>query len=342
MNQIQEYVEHQIELQNNQNYLESIQQSPIIKDISKILESKLNFINLESQQIIKQHIIDTYTFLQNERNIKITQQQESFDLLNSMQEGMVNNLLLLIKEKQLFMNGQKISETQKIKNNKLFKNYIKNSLENIFSQFPIFDILPKSQINILNDIQLLKGSFNEGDQRISIFKNKQNYYEVGINQRYQGKFKDKFANCISNIDLQKDKKYIFRLQLKSYLANYYYLGLMQNKNLHTQEGYQDNLYIEFQTQNNKFVLSNFSCLNKYLKGGDMQITVEDQIELRIWLNGEIFQMVDYPQQNFKVGLKDENLKYLKTMDNLKLFVQLCDSNRTYVITDALIVEEFDD
>ncbi|KAL4481817.1 hypothetical protein ABPG74_007906 [Tetrahymena malaccensis] len=343
INQIKEYVEHQIELKNNQNYLQSIQQSPIIQDISKILESKLNFVNIESQQIIKQHFVDTYTFLQSERNIEITQQQESFNLLNSMQEEMVKNLLLLIKEKQLFTNGQKISETQKMKEIKFFKKYLKNSLENIFSQFPIFDIIPINQINILNDIQLLKSSFNEGDQRISIFKNKQNYYEVGINQvQYQGHYKDSITNCISNIDLQKDKKYIFRLQLKSYLANYYYLGLMQNENLHTQEGHLDDLYAEFNTQNNKFVLSNDSCLNKYLKGGDMQITVEDQIELRIWLNGEIFQMVDYPQQNFKVGLKDENLKYLKTMDNLKLFVQLCDSNRTYVITDALIVEEFDD
>ncbi|KAL4512937.1 hypothetical protein ABPG72_017622 [Tetrahymena utriculariae] len=92
LNEINQYVKHQIEQQNNQNYLEQINNLQLF-DISKILESKLNFINMESQQIIKQHIVNTLPFLTNERNFQIIQQQESFDLLNSILEDMVKDLL---------------------------------------------------------------------------------------------------------------------------------------------------------------------------------------------------------------------------------------------------------
>ncbi|KAL4512936.1 hypothetical protein ABPG72_017621 [Tetrahymena utriculariae] len=213
----------------------------------------------------------------------------------------------------------------------------------MLSQFPIFDVIPTTQINILDDLQLLKCSFNEGNKRIYIFKNQLNQYEVGLNkEQYQGQFKQQFANCISNIDLQNDTKYIFRLKLQSYQSTYYQIGLMQNKNLHTQEGNKDYFYVEFKTENDKFLLSSCFYLKKYLKGKDNQLTTENQIEFRIWLNGGIFEVVDYPQQNFKIGLENEKLEKLKSISNLKFFLQLCDSNRKYVITDALIVEKFND
>ncbi|KAL4481814.1 hypothetical protein ABPG74_007903 [Tetrahymena malaccensis] len=229
-------------MQNNQNSLVQTQTSQIIKDITKICKSKLNFIEAENQQIIIQHFIETFPLIQNRINDQIVKEQEKFDLFDSMEGEVIEDLLLLLKEKQLIMNNQKFSETLRIKDQKQFQKYKKSDLDRVFKQFPVFDIIQKDQISILNDLEFLKGSFNDGDKRFQIKKNDLNQYEIFLDeQQYQGLQKKKhasYASCMLNMALQKDKKYIFRILLKTELQmNYFYFGLMQEKNLKVQEAY---------------------------------------------------------------------------------------------------------
>ncbi|KAL4512931.1 hypothetical protein ABPG72_017616 [Tetrahymena utriculariae] len=345
INQINEHVQHQIQLQSNSNYQTEIQQSKFIKDIQKIMENKLNFINQISQKAIINHLTETYPYLKYDGNTQIIQQLEKFDLFNQIDEQMIDDLYLLMKKKQELKNSMNISQTLKIKNSDKFKTFKKNNLDRIFSQFPIFDLIPKNEISILNDLKLVKGTFNDGDKRIQIKNNNLNQYEITINEeQYSGQKINSFANCMSNIILDKDKKYIFRVQLQSMSSNilHFQIGLMQQQNLNVQKGFEDQQFVEFECENNKLKLK-CTRFNKYLKGKDLELPIESTIiELRVWLNGKVLQISDYPQNNYIVSTQNQNLEKLQNQKNLSFFVQQCNSSQKYLIKDALIVEEFDD
>ncbi|EAR93444.2 zinc carboxypeptidase family protein (macronuclear) [Tetrahymena thermophila SB210] len=263
MNDINEYVNHQIQLQNDQNYLFQIQQSPFIQDIEKIVKSKINFLNLDSQQILSEYFKETYPFVKNNLNIQQFYQKENFQLLNSINEETINDLLLLLKEKQLIANNEKQSQTFKIKDNPLFRTYKSYELERILKEFPIFDIIQKKkdQIDILKDLQLIKSQLNDGDKRIFIQQIiDQNSIEINLNEEnYQGQ-------------------------------------------------------------------------NMVLEQGSI-------VECRIWLGGQIFQILDYPKYDCQVTLENERLAQLSIIDDFKFFL-LVNSNIQYAITDAFIVEDF--
>ncbi|EAR93443.1 hypothetical protein TTHERM_00833810 (macronuclear) [Tetrahymena thermophila SB210] len=344
MNQINEFVQHQIQLQSNSNYQREIQQSKVIKDIQKIMENKLNFINQASQKTIINHLTKTYPYLKKEENTKIIQELEKFELFNQIDEEMIDDLFSLMKKKQEIRNSMNNSQTQIISNCKELQQFKKENLDRIFRQFPIFDLIPKEGISILNELQFLKGTFNDGDQRIQIQKNNLNQYEISINELfYLGKQAQTLANCMSNMILEKDKKYIFRVQFKSKdnSPRYFQIGIMEQKNLNTQKGCQEQQFAEFQCEDKQLKLFG-TIFNNYLKGKDLQIAESTIIELRVWLNGKILQITDYPQNNYIVSIKNEQLKKLKNLENPSFFVQLFDQYKSYIITDALIVENFDD
>ncbi|KAL4481818.1 hypothetical protein ABPG74_007907 [Tetrahymena malaccensis] len=243
------------------------------------------------------------------------------------------------------------NKSQNILNSFKFKQFRKINLDRIFSQFPVFDLIPiKKEICILNDLQLVKGTFNDGDKRISIKKNDLNQYEISINQEQKKGVKNcSDANCMSNLILEKDKKYVFRIQFKSTTTNlnYFQIGLMQQKHLNVKEGYKDYQYTEFKYQNNKLTennkLNEDNKFSQYLKGKDLKLDIGSAIiELRVWLNGKILQISDYPQNNYILSQTNENLDKLKNLENLSFFLQLYDSTQIYIITEALIVDEFGD
>ncbi|KAL4508955.1 hypothetical protein ABPG73_006341 [Tetrahymena malaccensis] len=303
----------------------------------------INYLLIE--QIIQQGE-KTFPLIQNRINDQIVKEQEKFDLFDSMEGEVIEDLLLLLKEKQLIMNNQKFSETLRIKDQKQFQKYKKSDLDRVFKQFPVFDIIQKDQISILNDLEFLKGSFNDGDKRFQIKKNDLNQYEIFLDeQQYQGLQKKKhasYASCMLNMALQKDKKYIFRILLKTELQmNYFYFGLMQEKNLKVQEGHKDDFFVQFQLENNIIKYSNRQ-VDKYLKGNDMQINKGSVIELRIQLNEQIFQVLDYPKYDYIISLNNQNLEKLNTLENLKLFFQAYWPSQKYIIQEAIIVTDFDD
>ncbi|EAR93442.2 hypothetical protein TTHERM_00833800 (macronuclear) [Tetrahymena thermophila SB210] len=343
MNQINEFVQHQIQLQSNSNYQREIQQSKVIKDIQKIMENKLNFINQASQKTIINHLTETYPYLKKDENTYIIQELEKFELFNQIDEEMIDDLFSLMKKKQEIRNCMYTSQTQIIQNIQKFEFFKKENLDRIFRQFPIFDLIPLQKISILNVLQFLKGTFNDGDQRIQISKSNLNQYEISVNDElYTGEKRKTFANCMSSMILEKDTKYIFRVQFKliDISSTYFQIGIMDQKNLNSQEGYKDQKYVEFKYKNKQLKLD---CIrfNNYLKGKDLQLAESTIIELRVWLKGKILQITDYPQNNYIVSIKNEQLEKLQNLEKPSFFVQLFEQQKSYIITEALIVQNFD-
>ncbi|EAR93441.1 hypothetical protein TTHERM_00833790 (macronuclear) [Tetrahymena thermophila SB210] len=344
LNQMNEFVQHQIELQIDSNYQKEIQQSKFIKDIQKIMENKLNFINLTQQKRIINHLIETYPYLKKSLNTQVFYQFEKFDLFNKIDEDMINNLFFLLKKKQEIRNSMNTSQTYIISNYTELKQFKKQDFDLIFKQFPIFDLIPIKEISILNNLEFLKGTFNDGDQRIQILKNNLNQYEITINnEHYTGEKSQDFANCMSNVILEKDKKYLFRIQLKNIEASKrcFQIGIMEQKNLNTQEGYKDLKFVELQWENKQLKLK-CNLFNNYLKGEDTDLPESTIIELRVWLNGKVLQITDYPKNNYIVSIKNQVLENLQNLEKPSFFVQLYDQLGSYIIKEALIVKNFDD
>ncbi|KAL4508963.1 hypothetical protein ABPG73_006349 [Tetrahymena malaccensis] len=266
MNKISEYVKHVVQMQNNTNYEKFVQQSQYIKDLQKIMQNKLNFISEISKKTIMNHLIETYPYLLNRGNTQIIQQQDKFETFNQLDDQMIDDLFLLMKQKQQIQNSHNVS-----------------------------------------------------------------------NKR------DSQANCMSNMILEKDKKYIFRVQFKSICnQNYFQIGLMQKKNLNIQKGCQEQYFAQFEIENGKIKLDCKRFTN-YLKGKDLNLNNLSTIfELRVWLNGQIMQISDFPDNNYIISINNEKLQELKSVQNLSFFQQLYNQQDTYILTEALVVEEFDD
>ncbi|KAL4481821.1 hypothetical protein ABPG74_007910 [Tetrahymena malaccensis] len=344
MNEISDYVKHIVELQNNTVYQQQIQQSQYIKDFQKIMQNKLNFISEISKKTIMNHLIKTYPYLLNRGNTQIIQYQDKFETFNQLDDQMIDDLFLLMKQKQQIRNSNYVSKTNDIKNLYKFELFKRKNLDRIFNQFPIFDLIPQKGISILNNLQLVKGTLNDGDKRIQIKKNSFNQYGVTINEEnYKGYKKNQFANCMSNMILEKNKKYIFRIQFQSISnQNYFQIGLMQQKNLNVQEGDKEQFFAEFKKDNNKIYLQ-CNYFTNYLKGKDLAVNIySDIIELRVWLNGSILQISDFPNNNYVVSINNQKLQELKNLQNLSFFILLQTQNDEYLLTEALVVEEFND
>ncbi|KAL4481815.1 hypothetical protein ABPG74_007904 [Tetrahymena malaccensis] len=342
MNEISLHVKHLIQLKQNQNYMKQIEQSQFIQDLQKVIKNKLNFMSTISQKTLTEHLIKTYPYLKHDQKALVIENQEKFECFNKMDEQMIDDLYLLLQKKQLIINNPNESQSKKLKNYYKFQKFKKNDLDRVLDQFPIFDIIPISKINIKDKLELTKSSFNDGDKRIQIIKNDQNEYEIGINEEeYQGQKSKSFTNCMSNMILQKDKKYIFRIKFNLINQNsaLFQLGLMQQSNLNKQEGYRDQLFANFKYENAKIKL-NCSRFNNYLKGSDLEVPVETLIEFRVWLNGQILQIADFPNNAHIISINSLNLDRLKTLENLCFVLQPTLPQQKYILSDALIVDEF--
>ncbi|KAL4508957.1 hypothetical protein ABPG73_006343 [Tetrahymena malaccensis] len=313
-----------------------------IQDLQKVIKNKLNFMSTISQKTLTEHLIKTYPYLKHDQKALVIENQEKFECFNKMDEQMIDDLYLLLQKKQLIINNPNESQSKKLKNYYKFQKFKKNDLDRVLDQFPIFDIIPISKINIKDKLELTKSSFNDGDKRIQIIKNDQNEYEIGINEEeYQGQKSKSFTNCMSNMILQKDKKYIFRIKFNLINQNsaLFQLGLMQQSNLNKQEGYRDQLFANFKYENAKIKL-NCSRFNNYLKGSDLEVPVETLIEFRVWLNGQILQIADFPNNAHIISINSLNLDRLKTLENLCFVLQPTLPQQKYILSDALIVDEF--
>ncbi|KAL4510345.1 hypothetical protein ABPG72_008235 [Tetrahymena utriculariae] len=345
---IDEYVEHLIKLNNDKKYQQQIKSSEQVEQFQSILENNLNFINKELKQKFEDLLINLFPLIKSRDNYQIIEKKEQFQLFSNLLEDQINIIYQIIKKQQEIKLKQNFSKSE-TKNvilnlNYQFGKFKQNDLNNILEQFPIFDIVPQHQYkSLMNNLQLTKSTFQDGINRIQIYKNYLNKYEIDVYDNYKSNCELESTNLISNLVLQKQKKYVFRVQMQivEERESYFLIGLMKNKNLHTQVGVSDNLMLALQYKNNQLEFHTKSSISDYLKGNNMKLSTEDFIELRVWLGGKVLQIVDYPNYNYKIKLQEQFTQNLTDFEDLRFFLSL-NQNRRYIISDVFEVDEFSD
>ncbi|EWS74982.1 hypothetical protein TTHERM_000833619 (macronuclear) [Tetrahymena thermophila SB210] len=344
INSVNEYVEHLIKIQDDPQHLQSVKNSLQISNLLNILDNKFNFITNNYRDNLMRYLVETYPFSKNINTDQMFSEEQSFNILRSLETNYIKEFVKIVKKKQNlnenqqnFENSQTYSVQQKILESFIFE---KLELENTLKQFPIFDLLLLKGKNILNELQFQKSNLHDGNQRIEIVKNINNQFEISINEtNYQGSKKNWVTNCISQI-LKRDKKYIFRIQFQKGKDCYSQIGLMKNDNFNSQGGYEDQLSCSFRLENNKMKYYGGYGIDKLVKGDKTQLLDENSIlELRVWLEGQQLEVLNYPDYSYKVEIQDEYKQNLSQKD-LCLYFHLFVHQQKYILKEALIVEQF--
>ncbi|EAR93409.2 hypothetical protein TTHERM_00830500 (macronuclear) [Tetrahymena thermophila SB210] len=292
------------------------------------------------------YLIETYPFSKNINTDEMFSEEQSFNILRSLETNYIKEFVKIVKKKQnLNENGQNFDNSQTYRvQQKILESFIfeKPELENTLKQFPIFDLLLLlKEKSILNELQFQKSNLNDGNQRIEIVKNMNNQFEISLNEtNYQGSYKGKDTNCISQI-LERDKKYIFRIQFeKRNDPNYFMIGLMKNENFNRDYGYNDKMSYYLGLENNKMKYNGGQGIEKFVKGDRKQLLDENStLELRVWLEGKQVEVLNYPDYSYKVEIQDEYKQNLSQKD-LCLYFYLYGHQDKYILKEALIVEQF--
>ncbi|EWS74978.1 hypothetical protein TTHERM_000829473 (macronuclear) [Tetrahymena thermophila SB210] len=344
INNVNEYVEHLIKLQNDPQHLQSVKNSFQISNLLNVLDNKFNFISNNYRDNLMRYLIETYPFSKNINTDEMFSEEQSFNILRSLETNYIKEFVKIVKKKQNlnqnqqnFDNSQTYRVQQKILESFRFE---KPELENTLKQFPIFDLLLLKEKSILNELQFQKSNLYDGNQRIEIVKNMNNQFEISINQTYyQGSNKNYETNCISQI-LERDKKYIFRIQFQKGFNGYFMIGLMKNENFNKDYGHNDKMSYFFQIQNNKMNYQGNQGIDKFVKGNKTQLLDENStLELRVWLEGQQVEVLNYPDYSYKVEIQDQFKQNLSQKD-LCLYFHLCWHQDKYILKEALIVEQF--
>ncbi|KAL4505300.1 hypothetical protein ABPG72_016367 [Tetrahymena utriculariae] len=299
-------------------------------DFSKISEQRLNLI----ENYVK-HSINLASDSQYENEVK-----------NSLEIKQINQI---INSKMSFLKNELIQEFEKFLVD--VKPFLKQiNFTNSITDQNKFDLFRNLQDENLNDLfqmakkglfyfsqQLFVTEFANSQNNCRVKKNKNADYEIEkLNQ-------NSYVNCISSINLQKDLKYVFRIQVESINeGNEFMIGLMRNSNADSKNGYEENLSCFLKNINQSIMKDNgYSCgIYKDLKGNEFKISRNKMIEMRVYLKEQILEVVDYPNYEFKLGLEDQYKQKLTQYDDLRFYVGLFNQGIKIVLKDAEIVNEF--
>ncbi|EAR93417.2 hypothetical protein TTHERM_00831570 (macronuclear) [Tetrahymena thermophila SB210] len=344
INSVNEYVEHLIQIQDDPQHLQSVKNSFQISNLLNVFDNKFNFISNNYRDNMMRYLIETYPFSKNINTDQMFSEEQSFNILRSLESNYIKEFVKIVKKKQIlnenqqnFDNSQTYIVQQKILESFRFK---KPEFENTLKQFPIFDLLLLKGKNILNELQFQKSSFYDGNQRIEIVKNMNNQFEISTNEaRYQGRYKNCYSNCISQI-LERDKKYIFRIQFQKGDQGYFKIGLMKNENFNKNLGHYDQMSYYFRFENNKMKYSGGDGIDKFVKGDKTQLLDENStLELRVWLERQQVEVLNYPDYSYQVEIQDQYKQNLSQKD-LCLYFNLYNHQQKYILKEALIVDQF--
>ncbi|EAS03315.2 hypothetical protein TTHERM_01452020 (macronuclear) [Tetrahymena thermophila SB210] len=319
---INEYVDNLIKLETDQSYQQQIQQSENLTRIINILNNKLNFINENFKKQFVNYLVETQVF----------QKQINFSQLHSDIQKL--ECLKKLNSDQIIVICEIIQKQQ----------FDENDLDRYSQQFPLFQLLKCKKKDILNEILFEKSELNDGKQRIQIKQNNYKQFEIYIDQsNYSGTCKDTSTNCVSQMILQPQKKYIFRIQLQNVSSTPYFLfGLMQNQQKNNLQGYSQNLGCYFQFKDEKIQYLDDYGISKFIKGNEFCMSKNDMIELRVWQDGKLLQILDYPNKNYKIELRDNMKDKFTELKDLSLYFWLCNNLDKYILREAFIVDEFED
>ncbi|EAR93410.3 hypothetical protein TTHERM_00830510 (macronuclear) [Tetrahymena thermophila SB210] len=344
INSVNEYVEHLIKLQDDPQHLQSVKNSFQISNLLNVLDNKFNFISNNYRDNLMRYLIETYPFSKNINTDEMFSEEQSFNILRSLETNYIKEFVKIVKKKQNLNENQQNfdnSQTYRVQQTILESfSFEKPELENTLKQFPIFDLLLLKGKNILNQLQFQKSNFQDGNQRIEIVKNMNNQFEISLNQtNYQGSYKSNSTNCISQI-LERDKKYIFRIQFQKGNNGLLMIGLMKNENFNRRNGFNDKMSYYFKLENNKMKYNGQYGIDKFVKGDFTQLLDENStLELRVWLEGQQLEVLNYPDYSYKVEIQDEFKQNLSQKD-LCLYFYLIGHQDKYILKEALIVEQF--
>ncbi|EAR89679.2 hypothetical protein TTHERM_01217230 (macronuclear) [Tetrahymena thermophila SB210] len=349
--EINEYIDHLIKLQNDQIYNQQIQSSELLRKIFQVVDSKINFISSDVKISLKDIFVQIYPLLNKLGVQEIFNSKQEFELVKNISEVMLQDFILILKKKQEIniqnTYHQSISNFIKQQVETKFPLLERNDLDRILLNFPVFDVVKTNkQIDILKNFEMIKTKYNDGNERIQIIKNLNSTCEIFINeQQYFGIFKGQFSNCISSNILENDKKYIFRIQLEVTDQNQhnFYIGLMQKSQSDLISGDEQNLSCKFKKRRGQFEHFIGLGIDQYKKGNKLvyQDNFKFMLELRVWLGGQVLQILDYPKYEYQLELEDKFKNKLIKYDDLCLYLYLFEENRKYIIKEAYQVDQFD-
>ncbi|KAL4472684.1 hypothetical protein ABPG74_018633 [Tetrahymena malaccensis] len=349
LEEIDEYIKHIVQLQNNSEYNSNITQSERVKKLFQIFESKSNFINESMKTYIKNILTEFYPLIQKLDTLSVFTLQENFDLLKDQSDEVLQDLIQVLRKKQeLIHNNSILSVSDQIKKLPLVKfQFNQTELDKVLSNLPVFDILTRTKAtNILKDFDMQKAKYKDGNLRIQIIKNIDFSQEIFINeQQYNGQYKQSAANCISSKVLEREKKYIFRLQLQANCNSKraFSIGLMQESKKDLEAGHIQKLSCDFRYDNLQIEHRIGDGIDKYINGNQLnQQQSNFMLEIRIHLIEKILQVLDYPNYQYKIELEDQYKDKLIQFDDLCLYFHLEDDTIKYILKEAFLTDDFVD
>ncbi|KAL4511474.1 hypothetical protein ABPG73_008552 [Tetrahymena malaccensis] len=300
-------------------------------DFSKISEQKLNLIEdyvkhsilLSTDQSYQNQVKDSLELKQMNSIIN-----SKMNFLSDQFRLQFENFLVDVKP---FLRQINFSNTLIDKNKfDFFRNLVGESIRDIFEE-----------INFKQNFELIATNLKNGKINCLINKKENGEYEI------QKQNCDDQMNCISNMNLQKDLKYIFRIQVENINEkNDFMIGLTKYSNSDQNYGYNEHLSSHFIFLNNFIVKSGHNNnwgnygIDKKLKGENFEISKENMIEMRVCLKDQILEVVDYPNYNYKLALENEYQEKLTKNDDLRFYLGLYYKGNKIILKEAQIVKEF--
>ncbi|EAR88690.1 zinc carboxypeptidase family protein (macronuclear) [Tetrahymena thermophila SB210] len=344
--------------------------------IMKLVSNKSNFCsdqflnklseNLQSiNPLLKQFSFKTAVFKENKEQIDFS--KISDEKINLIEEYVKHSIALSRGEQQFeqeVKDSQEIKQMTQIVDSKM--SFLRQEFIQQFEKF-LVDVKPfLKQINFTNcftdknkfdffrnlkdkrfyyalyeeslpnlDLKLLATQYNNGQRKSVVNKKENGYYEIEkLNN-------NALINCISNTNLEKDQKYIFRIKVESLKeGQYFMIGLMRNSNADQTYGFSEQLSCYLQKNNQSVIKYGGYGIDKQLKGAGFKTSGENMIELRLCLKEQILEVLDYPNYEYKLGLQDQYKEKLTQFDDLRLYFGTYFQGSKLILMDVKIVNEF--
>ncbi|EAR83607.1 zinc carboxypeptidase family protein (macronuclear) [Tetrahymena thermophila SB210] len=289
INLIEEYVKHSIASQRGeQQFEQEVKNSLEIKQITQIVDSKINFLSQEFRQQFEKFLVDVKPFLKQINFTNTFTDKNKFDFFRNLSNGKLNTLF-------------------------------QENLPNL-------------------DLKLFVTQYGNWQRNCVVNKKENGYYEIECLKK-----SDYWLNCISNTNLQKDQKYIFRIKVESLNeGKEFIIGLMRNSQADQVVGYNEYLSCRLQKNNQSVIKSENDGIDKQLKGAGFKTSGENMIELRLCLKEQVLEVLDYPNYEYKLGLEDKYKEKLIQLDDLRFYLGIGNQDNKLILMDVKIVNEFID
>ncbi|KAL4487265.1 hypothetical protein ABPG73_005775 [Tetrahymena malaccensis] len=334
---IEEYINHTKQLSQN-DYKNNISNSDCIIKCKKILQNKMNVLNENFIEQFEKFMIDTYPYLSKINFTNYIRDQSIFQSLSDLSDHRLSDLVDISKKiieinQNNYQNPFNLSDSSNYVKQQLTQFYEETDLDILLKKFPIFDLIQKKEIRKI-PIQLIKTNHDNGQSAQEISINSSQQYEVIQKQQYH------WNNCVSNIILDRNKKYIFRIKILGGDGDHYIIGLVSDQQKDIQSGYKDNLSCYLKKNNGQFQkqTSNWG-IYKQKKGGNFVLREQDSLEMRVCINEKILEVFDYPNYQYSLCLDDNYIDNLNKQD-LRLYLGLYQQNDKMILMDCFSVERF--